>query len=176
MRLPMLVVALTGSLFMTGCSKLVSLNPFVTEKEAGMDPALLGVWHDEEGGEMYIVKQAGNTYSITYIDKSSSTIRLEARLLEAGDAKFLDLVSKNDDPFQIPAHTPMRVWPEGSTLRMAFLDSDWLKQQATQQLAVQVTADRTVIVAPSDAVRSFLTKYGADARAYGEQQVLQKAE
>ncbi len=46
MRLTTLVLALAGTLFMTACSKLVSLNPFVTGKEATLEPALLGVWHD----------------------------------------------------------------------------------------------------------------------------------
>ena len=175
MRLTTLVLALAGAIFMTGCSSLVSLNSFVTDKEACLEPALLGVWHDSDDAT-YIIRQSGNVYAIAYMDKSSSVIKFEARLLGVGDAKLLDLVSKNDDPFQIPAHTPMRVWPEGSTLRMAFLDSEWLRQEATQQLPAQMTGDRLVITAPGDAVRTFLTTYGADDRAYGEPSVLRKVQ
>ena len=177
MRYCTLVVALAGSLLLTGCAGLISLNPIVTGQEARLDPALLGVWHDNDGEDTLIVKRAGDHYAITYVDKSSpSTLKFEARLLEVGDAKLLDVVSSEDDPFRIAAHVPMRVWPEGLTLRLSFLDSDWLKQQARQQLAVQTTKDRTLITAPSDAVRTFLMKYGVDAKAYSEPQVLNKAQ
>jgi len=182
MRFPTLAIALTGALFLTGCTKLVSLNPSVTDKEATMDPALLGVWHDPDGDDTCIVKQAGNAYTITYVDKSS-THRFEGRLWLAGDAKLLDLVasdskgdSSNESPLKIPVHATMRVWSEGDTLRLAFLDSDWLREQALQRLPVQIVGDRTVITAPSVVVRTFLVKYGTDPKAHGDPEVLRKGQ
>ena len=50
-------LALACVITLTGCSSLVSLNPFVTDKEAVMDPALLGVWTNENGKETYLVRQ-----------------------------------------------------------------------------------------------------------------------
>ena len=44
MRFPSLVLALASAVAMTGCSSLVSLNPFVTDPDAVLDPALAGVW------------------------------------------------------------------------------------------------------------------------------------
>jgi hypothetical protein len=40
MRHATLSLALAGALALTGCSKLVSLNAFVTGQQAVMDPAL----------------------------------------------------------------------------------------------------------------------------------------
>ena len=169
MRQSTLALALTGALFLTGCSKLVLLNPLVTENEARLDPALVGIWHGEHNGEIYIVTASDEHYKITYLDNGSpSAIKFEAWLLETGDAKILDLVSKIDDPFQIPAHTPVRVWYEGSTLRMSFLDSDWLREQALSQLASQTQDGRTIITAPTDAAKAFLLQFGLDPRAYRE--------
>ncbi len=175
-RLFSMALALAAALLLTGCSGMISLNPFVTDGEASIDPALLGVWHDADGEDTCIIKQAGMHYAITYVDKSSSAITFEAWLLASGDAKFLDLVPGDDSPFRIAAHTPVRVWTEGTTLRFSFLDSDWLRQQATQQLATQLAEDRTLITAPGESVRHFLMEYGADARAYGEVQTLERAQ
>ena len=52
-------------------------------------------------------------------------------MIKAGDARILDLTPAEEDAFQVPAHTPMRVWVEGATLRIAFLDSKWLVAHAT---------------------------------------------
>jgi hypothetical protein len=63
----------------------------------------------------------------------------------------------------------MRVWTEGSTLRIAALDSDWLKEQVRQQLPTVLAGDRrTLITAPSEAVANFFVRVGADAKAYDE--------
>ena len=48
MRIPQLVLAVAGTLMCTGCSELISLHPFVSDKEAVQDARLLGVWVDED--------------------------------------------------------------------------------------------------------------------------------
>ena len=171
-----LALGLAGVLSLTGCAKLVSINPIVTDKEAMLDPALLGVWHDKDGEDTLIVNQLENHYVIRYVGKSSSAVKLEARLFEAGDVRLMDVVASDDDPFRTPTHIPMRVWLDGTTLRFSLLDSDWLKQHATRQLAAQTVEGRTLITAPSDTVRAFLTEYGIDARACGEPEDLHKAQ
>ena len=62
----------------------------------------------------------------------------------------------------------LRVWPESSTMRIAFLDSEWLRKQAATSVASQVQESRTIITAPADAVKSFYLAYGADDRACGD--------
>ena len=103
-------------------------------------------------------------------------MKFNAWLLEASDAKLVDLVTANDDPFQIPAHFPMRIWLQGDTLRIAFLDSDWIKERAVQRLGAQATENRTLITVPSDAARAFLLKYGTDDRAPGEPEALHRVQ
>ena len=70
MRIPQLILALAGTLMCTGCSELVGLHPFVTDKEAALDARLLGVWVDDD--DLYIVRQDGNGYAISYSWRSST--------------------------------------------------------------------------------------------------------
>jgi hypothetical protein len=172
MRHSILALALACAT-LTGCAKLVSLNPIVTDEQAVMDPALLGIWTDQDGKETYWVRQDGTGYSIRYFS-DSETYQLKARLMVADDVKLLDVVSANEDSFQLAVHTPVRVWTEGSTVRIALLQSDWFTQQATQQLPTAPAKDRTLITAPSEAVRNFLAKIGADPRAFDETGVLRR--
>ncbi len=173
MRFPTIVLAVAGAALMTGCSSLVSLNPFVSDQEAVIDPALIGVWDTGDDGGLLVIRQSGNHYTILY-SENSSALKFEARLFRAGDAELLDLVPGSDDGFSIPVHTLVRVWPGQSELRWAFLESDWLKQQAVQQLASQPAGDRTLLTAPGAAVRSLLGKLGDDERAYSKQQAFQR--
>jgi len=175
MRFPSLVLALAGAVAMTGCSSLVSLNPFVTDPDAVLDPALAGVWSGDNGDATYVIRQDGRGYAITYVEKSEA-IRFQAKLMKAGEAELMDLVSADDNAFQLPVHTMVRVWPGGNSVRFAFLDSDWLREQAAKQLATTQTGDRTLITAPGDAVWSYLLKCGVDEKAYGKAEVVERVQ
>jgi hypothetical protein len=169
-----LSLALASAITLTGCSTLVSLNPFVTDEQAVMDPTLLGVWTDQEGKDTYRISQDGNGYVIRYSSDSPDTYQFKAHLMAAGDVKLLDLVSANEDAFQIAVHTPVRLWMEGNTLRIAFLQSDWLKEQAGRQLPTVPAKDRTLITGPGEAFRNFLAKAGGDPKACDEPDVLHR--
>jgi hypothetical protein len=171
-----LSLVLAGALMLAGCSTLVSLNSFVTDEQAVMDPALLGTWTDADGTNTYTITQDGAGYAIRYVSGSSDAYQFKARLMVSGDLKLLDLVSANEDAWQLPVHTPVRVWTEGSTLRVAFLESDWLKEQASQQVPAVPAEDRTLITAPSDAVREFLMRTAGDPQACDEPEVLTRVE
>jgi hypothetical protein len=171
MRIPQLVLAVAGTLMCTGCSELISLHPFVSDKEAVRDPRLLGVWVDDD--DTYLVRQDGNGYLIDYTEKKSSSVyKLKARMLKVGDARILDLTPAEEDPFRVAAHTPVRVWFEGATLKVALLHSKWMKDHTAAELAVQETGDRMLITSPTEAVARFLMTYGGDDRAYKDTGVL----
>ena len=175
MRIPQLILALAGTLMCPGCSELVGLHPFVTDKEAALDARLLGVWVDDD--DLYMVTQDGNGYTIGYSDKKSAAVyKLNAKMLKVGEARILDLTPAEEDAFRIAAHTPLRVWMEGATLRIAFLDSKWLREHASAQLAVRELDKRLLIMSPGEEVTRFLPTYGADDRAYGKPTVLTRQE
>jgi glutamine amidotransferase-like uncharacterized protein len=55
---------------------------------------------------------------------------------------------------------------------MAFLDSNWLRDHASAELAVQPAKDRLLITSQQEDVTRFLLTYGGDDRAYGKITVL----
>jgi hypothetical protein len=73
-------------------------------------------------------------------------------------------------------HTPLRLWTEGNTLRFAYLQTGWLKEQAGRQLPTVAATDRTVITAPGEAVRAFLVKVGSDSKAGDEPELLHRVQ
>jgi len=171
MRILQTVLALAGTMMCTGCSELVALHPFVSENEAVLDARLPGVWLAGDGA--YVVRPDGNGYTISHSEnKSAAVYNLKARMLKVSDARILDLMPAEEDAFQIAAHTPLRVWVEDTKLRIAFLDSQWLRAQANGQLAMQVLDDRLLITSRADQVTRFLMTYGADDRAYDKPTVL----
>ena len=173
MRISQVVLALAGTLMCTGCSEMISLHPFVADGDAIQDARLPGVWLDGDN-PMYIVRLDGNGYTISQSDKSSAAVyKLKGKMLKVGDARIVDLTPADEDAFQIAAHTPLRVWIEGATLRVAFLDSQWLREKAGAELATQA-GDRLLITSPQEDVTRFLLTYGGDDRAYGKITVLSR--
>ena len=82
---------IAATLTLTGCSDMVSLHPFVAEKEAVVDSRLNGVWFDDD--DMYVIRQEDKGYAIAYSDKKGSKVyKLEALMIKVGDAQILDLL------------------------------------------------------------------------------------
>jgi len=173
MKLTGILLTTAAAIALSGCSTLVSLQPFVTDQQAVFDAGLLGIWANSAQDELFIVRQDGKNYKIRHI-KDQETQSFSAQLFKIGDLRILDLVSDTADPFQVAVHTPTRVWVDGSSLRFAMLDSDWLKENARKQLAIQDSGDRALITAPGDAVLKFLVTYGAGDNAYRKPSELQK--
>jgi len=168
-----LSLVMAGAVALTGCSTLVFLNPFVEDEQAVMEPALLGTWASQDGNDTYWISQNGTAYNIR-VAGESDVYQFKARLMVSGDIKLLDMVAAIEDPWQLAVHTAVRVWTEGSTLRLAFLQSDWLKHEAGRLLPAVPANDRTLVIAPGDPVRAFLTKLGADPKAFDEADVLRR--
>ena len=125
MRIPQLVLALAGTLMCAGCSDLVSLRPFVTDKEAVQDARLLGVWVDGDDAT-YIVRQDGKGYAIGFLAKNSSTVyKLTGKMLKAGEARIFDLTPAEEDPFQVAVHTAMRKDAPSIHTRIAVCTATW---------------------------------------------------
>lgn len=171
-----LSLALAGALALTGCSSLVSLNSFVTAEQAVMDPAMLGTWVNADGKEIYWIRQDGSGYTIRYVTETSDPYQFKARLMVAGDVRLVDLVDAKEEGLLMTVHTPVRIWLQDNTLRIAFLQTDWLREQVGKQLTTVLASDRTVVTAPGDAVRSFLAKAGADPKASDEPEVLHRVQ
>jgi hypothetical protein len=178
MRYSAMILALAGAAMLTGCSTLISLNPFVAAAQAVSDPALVGTWKDPsgDGKGRIVIEQRGPVYAIRF-EGDSPQMHFEGRLTRVGDAELMDVVSTEGHDLAVAVHLVVRLWPSAGTLKWVYLESDWLKDQAKQALATQPSGGDTLITTPGDAVAQFLKKFGADPRAYsGEPQQLVKAQ
>lgn len=176
MRYPALILALAGATVLTGCSSLISLNPFVGDSQAIADPALVGTWKSTDSGDKgrMVIEQRGSLYAIR-IEGDEKPTHYQGRLARVGDAELMDVVSTDEHDLAVPIHLVVRLWPSPDTLKWVYLESDWLKDQAKQALATQPSGGDTLITTPGDAVAQFLKKFGADPRAYsGEPNQLKK--
>jgi len=171
MKTTILVMTMAAAVILPCCSDLISVNSFVSEKEAVVDTNLLGAWAGEQG-DLYVIRASDGEYSIVYSSEKGEGLKFRGRLIKAGEAEFIDLITTESAGFQIPVHCIVRVWPEGALLKWAYLDSKWLREQASQQIASQPYDDSTLLTAPTDALRGFLLKFGSDARAYDKTSVL----
>jgi hypothetical protein len=171
MKLSMLLPALAG-IMCVGCSTLASLDPFIAEQDAIADKTLTGVWQNAKGDDTYIIRQEDKGYSILYLSGNSTPARFHALAMRVGSAELLDLVSADENAFQLTAHYLVRVWPDGATLRWAFLDSDWMKEQAVRQLPTRKLDDRLLISASPEAAHALMLKYAADDRAVHDTETL----
>lgn len=175
MKLTSLLLVVAGATILTGCSELVALNPFATEKEAMVDDNLAGAWKNSDG-DLFLIHRNDSEYSIAFTDaKNKEVAKFRGYLIKTGNLEVLDLISKGEDAFQVPVHAIVRIWQEGSVMRWTFLDSQWLRDQAAQQLATQPSDKRTLVTATTEAFRAFVLKYAGDDRAYqGDPMILSR--
>jgi hypothetical protein len=172
MKLTSMLATLGAFAILTGCESvaptLLSVEPVATAKDTAIDPALLGTWEEPGEKDMLCVVRQGEQggYQIAVVS-GTSVMSFQAQLLTVGDAEFLDLAPAEENEFRIPGHAVIRLWISAGSLRWAFLDSDWLKQQTTA-LATHDGDGKMQLFAPTAAIRAFITANGANDKAYGK--------
>lgn len=150
MKLTLTIPILAGLLSMTGCATLFSTDAFVKDEEAIVDPYLAGTWTNE--GDTLVVRLDGRVYDVTYLDRGNEPVRFTGRMTRIGEALLLDLARVTDDPFVMPLHFAVRVWPEDRTLRWTMVDGEWAKEQAAS-LGARREGERTIVT--GDVLRRF---------------------
>ena len=99
---------------------------------------------------------------------------MEGRLARIGDQRILDLTASSPGAFAIPCHVFLRIRPVKDGLKVQFVDSKWIREQAkTSSLADFIYEDHPVLTAPAAQVEAFLLKFGLDERALDDPMVLQ---
>jgi hypothetical protein len=105
--------------------------------------------------------------------------RFQARLGRLGAGLFLDLIpAEKDNPVvhndlynahMVPGHTLARVWLDKDSLRIVFLDEDWLTEAIKDgRIALTHVEARgwLVLTAPTSGLQTFILKYGEDKKAF----------
>jgi hypothetical protein len=170
MKLTWMLAALAGFAVLTGCDTptpaLLSLEPVATAQDKAPDTALVGTWAPPGDDSTLCVIRQGDQggYQIVVL-AGGSPVGFEAQLFRVGDVELLDVT-----PSDIA-----RIWLTFGTLRWAFLDSGWLKQQAAV-LATHDADGKMLLLSPTAAVRAFIAANGANDQAYGKVATWQKVQ
>lgn len=188
---------LLGLAATTWLSCVVSLLPLFDDGYLVSEPGLVGTWKVADGADTWTFEKAeGLEYLLTQrqaeydVERSADreapstkvpgdTVRLRARLGRLGAGLFLDLIpTGKDNPevhndlynaHMIPGHTLARVWLDKDSLRIVFLDEDWLTE-AIKDGRIALTQVQTenflVLTAPTSGLQTFILKYGGDKKAF----------
>ena len=157
-------------------ASLLSLEPVATAQDKAPDTALVGTWAPPGDDSTLCVIRQGDQggYQIVVL-AGGSPVGFEAQLFRVGDVELLDVTPSDGNDFRIPGHAIARIWLTFGTLRWAFLDSGWLKQQAAV-LATHDADGKMLLLSPTAAVRAFIAANGANDQAYGKVATWQKVQ
>src|SRR5580704_8709135 len=156
-----------ATVLLTGCGDMPSVEGLANKDNTVFDPALIGAWNS---GDAVVIVQPGDNQSYRIHWLSAETIdtprivRLEGRLATLGDQRILDLTAENPGAFVVPGHVFLRIRPVTSGLKVQFVDSKWIREQASQ-LPGFVQDNHPVLTAQPPQIAAFLLKFGLDERA-----------
>lgn len=182
MRSAKILILLGVAIFLTGC--VPSLHPLFTDKDLVFDQALVGTWVDEDGKNIWEFKKSGeNAYELVYTENEEPA-KFQAHLVKLGDFLFLDIFPEEPEMknglykgLLIPAHGFSRIWIEGDSVRLAYLDPDWLKQMIDKK-KVNIGHDfidqSIILTAQTKDLQNFALKYAEDAKAFSNKSELHR--
>jgi hypothetical protein len=180
-KLPLSILTV-AALLLAGC--VISVSPIYTAKDVVYDPALLGVWAEDEKdvNTWTFEKSDDSSYALTVADQDSKS-PFVAHLVQLGDHRFLDICPAASGLDAAPlsglyktglirGHLVLKVTQIKPVLQMQALDGDWLDkllEKAPQTLAHQKADDGgLVLTAPTAALQSFLNLHWISEGAWGD--------
>jgi hypothetical protein len=174
------IVALLALASLASC--VPSINPLYTDKDLVVDPALVGTWIDNDNETWTFATGTDKSYSLV-IDHDGKSGPFVAHLVALGGYRFLDIMPTDGALNQsgllemyramyIRTHMFLKVSQVTPTLKMAFLDADWLKKLLTKSPAAlrherRESDDDSVVTASTAELQAFMIRYGNTADAWG---------
>ena len=162
------LISLAACLLTTGCGDLLSLHALFTEQDRVFDAAIEGRWEEED--DVLVVERSGDRYAATLKSKRdpSETVNYEVHLVDINGVRFADLRPED----QI-GHMFLRVQVTGDQLRIAFLDSEWLRQRVAHEEAdIEAGRKQAVRTARTPELRSLVAEYAREPRAYDKDEAV----
>jgi len=160
------ILAICGAaLLITGCGDLLSLHTLYTEKDQALDPTVEGRWETKD--DALLVERAASGYLMTLHPKKepSHSSEFEVHLVDIGGVRFADIL-----PRDAIGHMFARVRVTGDQMRIAFLDSKWLRGQVPHDEADMSGGQKqAVLTAHTPELRKLVAKYASEPKAYDEE-------
>ena len=187
MKKLLLALLALAAICLSGCIVL-SVCPFYTEKDLVFDPALLGSWKNTEKTNTLwqFETEVTNLYRLSI--KNDNEVNLtHARLFKLNGKLFIDMLTPKAEvkegnqtmfPPPIPSHTILRVAQLAPTLRVAFMNYDWLAEfleknpAALRHYVMKEEGDNKkpfyILTADTADLQKFVLKHYANTNAWGE--------
>lgn len=160
---------------LSGCIP-VSLHPFYEKSDLVFEPELMGVWAEKDKDTNYwaFTKGGNQNYQLEIVEDGNKVGLFDAHAFKLGTNLFLDIYpdeksfkeSKLSEVYGlhlVPAHSLARITEHGVTLRLAFLDQDWLSKLLKQNPEViahtLLPDDRIVLTATTSEMQKFFLKH-----------------
>jgi hypothetical protein len=171
MKQILLAAVFGAALLSSECGDLLSLHPLHTGESPVVDPAIEGCW--ETADSLLTVSPNGAAYEVTLRSKkgSSEPQEFEAHLTDLGGIRMADVVPTGG----MLGHMFVRVRVSAAELRIAFLDSEWLRKRIPHEdVLVAKENKQAVLIARTPALRKQVQKYVAVPEAYGDDLVFRR--
>jgi hypothetical protein len=174
MRLILVAAGAALLVLLAGCVDLTSVHPLATPETVTFDASLIGEWTSgdkDDGGKAFIRAAPGGAkaYDIIWApdEADEEPLRLKGQLVKVGNRLVFDLITTKKQDMAVPVHFFMLVDRQEETLKLQWLDSEWLRDQVVSQQALAYTmyGDKPVITSRGAEINAFLAKFGLDARA-----------
>ena len=164
-----------AALAATGCL-VPSLEPLYTDKELVTDSGLVGLWQEENGKDLLLIRErdAGG-YVSYYFEEDKVAEAFELRLVQLGKLRFYDLFPESKSAatslgqcHYIPAHTFGIIARDGDRLRTDPLNADWMKDALKQNpaLIAHKDYDGPALIASTPELQKFALKFAAGEKAF----------
>jgi hypothetical protein len=176
-------VVMVLMLLLPGCTDLLSVHPLATSETAAFDATLLGQWsHSDDDGVTVAWIRPGSPgakdYDILWVPAKpdESPLRLKGRLVKIGGRRVFDLVKTERPDMAVPGHFFMLVETNADELKLHWLDSEWLRNQAVQPggPAHVMVDSKPVITAGSKELAAFMEKHCLDPKAVSDSITLKR--
>ena len=166
-------------MFAAGC--VPSLHPLYTEEDLVYEPNLVGTWEDEDSETWTFTKSSEKEYNLATVENNGRKGSFIVHLVKVKGRLFLDLYpeepvfKENMGDFYeghlLKVHTFMRIEQIQPTLRIAPLDSDWIRaylKKHPKEIRHEKVDDGILLTAQPKALQSFLIKHEKTKDAFGE--------
>jgi len=177
MRWMATVLAGAAPVLLAGCGRVLSVNPLYTDATSAMEPALAGVWEQDDGSGILVVRDTDkNTYSVVIVptEQGSDVQAFDVRLVRIGGLLFADCIERRDA--DIPGHMLALVTLAEDKLQVALPDEDWLKSEKPDfPVPAHNFNDKTLILtAPTVEVERFMVRCAATSSCFGQPGILHR--
>jgi hypothetical protein len=160
-----------------GC--MPSLHPLYSAENLTSLPGLSGTWEgnaDESGPETWQFSQVDSvSYTLEYTENEAPG-EFDTHIVKLGNHLFVDIAPIGPETenelyrgLLMPVHMFGRIWLKGDTLRIGWLDGDWLSQQIDSgliELGCETMDEDRLITASTAQLQEFAQKYADDTLAF----------